>query len=220
MNRRRPWLAGVLALAFPGLGHLYLGRVRSALLWSCIDVTQGVRNRCQRLNRRDHILLISAVVADTGNFLVSTVAKISAPALAAGAVEEANAMLGREYAVRGTVVHGAGRGRVLGYPTLNIATPSDRQLPADGIYAMRIAVGAEVLAAAANLGVRPTFETSGARLLEAYLLDVTRELYGALVEARFVKRIRTEQKFSTAEELTAQIARDVCDEFEARDGRY
>src|SRR5258708_7341558 len=54
--------------------------------WSCIDVAQGVRNRCQRLNRRDHILLVSAVVADTGNFLVSTVAKISAPALSAGAV--------------------------------------------------------------------------------------------------------------------------------------
>ena len=131
-------------------------------------------------------------------------------ALAAGRVEEANAMLGREYGVRGTVVHGAGRGRGLGYPTINIATPSDRQLPADGIYAMRVAVGGELLAAAANLGVRPTFETAGSRLLEAHLLDVDRELYGKQVEARFVRRIRDELRFATADELTSQIARDVA----------
>ncbi len=130
-------------------------------------------------------------------------------ALAAGHVEEANAMLGREYGVRGTVVHGAGRGRGLGYPTINIATPSDRQLPADGIYAMRVVVGGEVLPAAANLGVRPTFETGGARLLEAFLLDVDRDLYGRQVEARFVRRIRDERKFDTIDDLRAQIAKDV-----------
>ena len=130
-------------------------------------------------------------------------------ALSDGRIADANAMLGREYAVRGTVVHGAGRGRGLGYPTINIATPSDRQLPADGIYAMRVASGDEVLAAAANLGVRPTFETSGARLLEAYLLDVDRGLYGRQVEARFVARIRDERRFASGEELHAQIAKDV-----------
>ena len=119
------------------------------------------------------------------------------------------ALLGREYGVRGTVVHGAGRGRGLGYPTINIATPSDRQLPSDGIYAMRIAVDAEVLPAAANLGVRPTFETAGARLLEAHLIDVDRELYGRLVEARFVSRLRDERRFETPDELAGQIARDV-----------
>lgn len=130
-------------------------------------------------------------------------------ALAEGEVQDANAMLGREYGVRGTVVHGAGRGRGLGYPTINIATPSDRQLPADGIYAIRVAVGDEILSAAANLGVRPTFEDAGARLLEAYLLDADRDLYGRLVEARFVRRIRDERRFGSADELTAQIARDV-----------
>ncbi len=130
-------------------------------------------------------------------------------ALAAGRIDPANAMLGREYAVRGTVVHGAGRGRGLGYPTINIATPSDRQLPADGIYAMRVVVDGEVLAAAANLGVRPTFEPAGLRMLEAFLLDVDRDVYGKLVEARFVARIRDERRFGSVEELRAQIARDV-----------
>jgi riboflavin kinase/FMN adenylyltransferase len=130
-------------------------------------------------------------------------------ALVRGDLAEANAMLGREYGVRGTVVHGAGRGRVLGYPTINIATPSDRQLPADGVYAMRIVVDDEVVAAAGNLGVRPTFEAAGARLLEAYLLDLERDLYGRQVEARFVRRIRDERKFSDADALRGQIAEDV-----------
>ena len=129
--------------------------------------------------------------------------------LAHGQIEDANAMLGREYGIRGTVVHGAGRGRGLGFPTINIATPSDRQLPGDGIYAMRVAIGGEVLPAAANLGVRPTFESSGARLLEAFLLDVDRDLYGKLVEARFVQRIRDERRFDSSDELRRQIATDV-----------
>ena len=129
--------------------------------------------------------------------------------LASGRIGDANTMLGREYAVRGTVVHGAGRGRVLGYPTINIATPSDRQLPADGIYAMRVVVDGELIPAAANLGVRPTFEIGGARLLEAYLLDIERDLYGRRVEARFVERIRDERKFASADDLTRQIERDV-----------
>lgn len=131
-------------------------------------------------------------------------------ALAAGEIEDANEMLGREYGVRGTVVHGAGRGRNLGYPTINIATPSDRQLPKDGIYAVRVALGDDILPAAANLGVRPTFEEAGPRVLEAYLLEGDYpSLYGRQVEARFVKRIRDEERFDSIEALVAQIAKDV-----------
>ena len=131
-------------------------------------------------------------------------------ALAAGQISEANVMLGREYGVRGTVVHGAGRGRGLGYPTINIATPTDRQLPRDGIYAMRVVLGGDIFPAAANLGVRPTFEQRGARVLEVYLLEAgDRDLYGRAVEARFVARIRDELRFESVEALVAQIARDV-----------
>ncbi len=131
-------------------------------------------------------------------------------ALARGDVALANAMLGREYGVTGTVVHGAGRGRGLGYPTINIATPTDRQLPKDGIYAMRVALDGETLPAAANLGVRPTFEQGGPRVLEAYLLEGgDRDLYGRAVEARFVARIRDELRFDSVDALVTQIAKDV-----------
>lgn len=129
-------------------------------------------------------------------------------ALLAGDVEGAAAFLDRPYRVNGTVVHGAKRGRALGFPTINLAVPSERLLPRDGIYAMWVRVGNEQVAAAASLGVRPTFG-GGDRTLEAYLLDWEGDAYGDRIEAAFVKRLRDELRFASAAELSEQIARDV-----------
>jgi len=129
-------------------------------------------------------------------------------ALLTGDVEGAARLLGHPYSVRGTVVHGAKRGRALGFPTINLAVPPERLLPRDGIYAMTVRVRDEQVAAAASLGVRPTFG-SGDRTLEAYLLDWRRDVYGDDIEAAFVKRLRDELRFASAAELTEQIARDV-----------
>jgi riboflavin kinase/FMN adenylyltransferase len=129
-------------------------------------------------------------------------------ALRAGEAELAAALLGRPYAVRGTVVHGERRGRGLGYPTINIETLPERLLPKDGIYAMWIDVAGGRHRAAASLGLRPTFG-SGPRRLEAFLLDFSGELYGANVRAAFVLRLRDELYFEGPEALAAQIAKDV-----------
>jgi riboflavin kinase/FMN adenylyltransferase len=129
-------------------------------------------------------------------------------ALLAGDVESATSLLGRPYSVRGTVVHGAKRGRALGFPTINLAVPPERLLPRDGIYAMSVRVRDEDVAAAASLGVRPTFG-GGDRTLEAYLLDWEGDVYGDKIEAAFVKRLRDELRFASAADLSAQIARDV-----------
>lgn len=131
-------------------------------------------------------------------------------ALLAGDVENAARMLGRAYEVRGTVVHGAKRGRALGFPTINLAVPTERLLPRDGIYAMSVRVGDTQVAAAASLGVRPTFG-GGDRTLEAYLLDWEGDVYGETIEAAFIKRLRDELRFASASELSEQIARDVED---------
>lgn len=128
--------------------------------------------------------------------------------LRAGEVAAAADLLGRLYDVPGTVVHGEQRGRGLGYPTLNLETPPDRLLPADGIYAMWIEREGERHPAAASLGVRPTFG-GGARRLEAYLLDFEGDLYGARVRGSFVERLRGEQHFADARALAEQIGRDV-----------
>lgn len=131
-------------------------------------------------------------------------------ALLAGDVESAARLLGRPYAVSGTVVHGAKRGRALGFPTVNLAVPTQRLLPRDGIYAMTVRVRDTDVAAAASLGVRPTFG-SGDRTLEAYLLDWGGDVYGDRIVAAFIKRLRDELRFASAAELSDQIARDVED---------
>ena len=129
-------------------------------------------------------------------------------ALLAGDVENAARLLGRPYSVRGTVVQRAKRGRALGFPTINLAIPPERLLPRDGIYAMSVHVRDQEVAAAASLGVRPTFG-GGDRTLEAYLLDWEGDVYGDKIEAAFVKRVRDELRFASSAELSAQIARDV-----------
>jgi riboflavin kinase/FMN adenylyltransferase len=128
--------------------------------------------------------------------------------LLAGGVEAAARLLGRPFSVRGRVVHGAKRGRALGFPTINLALPTQRLLPRDGIYAVWAEMGEGRFKAAATLGVRPTFG-GGERVLEAYLLDFSGELYGDEVEVAFVKRLRDEIAFASPAELSAQIARDV-----------
>jgi riboflavin kinase/FMN adenylyltransferase len=128
--------------------------------------------------------------------------------LLAGDVETAARLLGRPYSIRGRVVHGAKRGRALGFPTINLALPKERLLPRDGIYAMWAEMGEGRFKAAASLGVRPTFG-GGERVLEAFLLDFSGDVYGEEVEVAFVKRLRDEIAFASPAELSAQIARDV-----------
>src|ERR1700694_2931209 len=109
--------------------------------------------------------------------------------LLAGDVEAASRLLGRPYSVRGRVVHGAKRGRALGFPTIHLALPRERLLPRDGSYAVWAEMGEGRFKAAASLGVRPTFG-GGERVLEAYLLDFSVELYGEGWEVAFVRRLR------------------------------
>lgn len=129
-------------------------------------------------------------------------------ALVAGEVAEATRLLGRPYSVSGVVEHGDKRGRALGFPTINLSVSSNRLLPRDGIYAVWARVNGDRIAAAASLGVRPTFG-AGERRLEAFLLDWNGDLYGDRVGIEFVKRLRDELRFASAAELSAQIAKDV-----------
>ncbi len=150
-------------------------------------------------------VVIATPVMEAGEVVSSTRIR---NALLAGDVTSAARLLGRPYNVTGTVVHGAKRGRALGFPTINLAVPPERLLPRDGIYAMTVRVRDQEVVAAASLGVRPTFD-SGDRRLEAYLLDWEGDVYGDTIAAAFIERLRDELRFASAEELTEQIARDV-----------
>jgi riboflavin kinase/FMN adenylyltransferase len=128
-----------------------------------------------------------------------------------GNVAEAANLLGRNYAVRGAVVRGDGRGRELGVPTANIEPEFARKLvPANGVYVVRVVLpGGEKPFGMLNIGVRPTFEAAlGRRAMEAHLFDFDGDLYGQSVEVQFLKRLRDEQKFSSAQELVSQLQKD------------
>lgn len=131
--------------------------------------------------------------------------------LAAGDLPAAERLLGRPYRVVGTVVGGDRRGTALGYPTANLRVGPDRLLPRDGIYAALVEVNGARHAAAASLGVRPTFGSGLARRLEAFLLDYSGDLYGATVRLTFVKRLRDERRFDSPAALVAQIDQDVAE---------
>ena len=127
--------------------------------------------------------------------------------VAAGDVAEVVQLLGRQYNLDGVVVPGDQRGRELGFPTANLQTNKE-QLPAPGVYAVKVRHGSQEYGGVANLGHRPTFG-GGSSTIEAHLLDFTGQLYDQNLRIYFVERLRGEQKFSSAEELINAIAADV-----------
>ncbi|MCZ7545625.1 MAG: bifunctional riboflavin kinase/FAD synthetase [Anaerolineae bacterium] len=131
-------------------------------------------------------------------------------ALRAGEVEKAARFLGRPYRVAGVVAKGARRGHAIGFPTANLDVWAEQLIPATGVYAGWAWVGARRVAAATNVGVRPTFEEDARQTVEAHLLDFTGELYDQNVAFDFVGRLRGEQRFDGIEALRQQIAKDVA----------
>ena len=127
-------------------------------------------------------------------------------ALAEADVETAARLLGHRWFVRGEVVHGDKRGRLLGYPTANMILPKETTL-AHGIYAVRMAVDGVVHDGVASFGRRPTFD-DGAPRLETFLFDFSGDLYGKTVDVEFCGFIRGEEKFESVEALIARMDGD------------
>jgi riboflavin kinase/FMN adenylyltransferase len=127
--------------------------------------------------------------------------------LAAGDLAAAARLLGRPYAIAGTVVRGQRLGRQLGYPTANIRLGG--KMPAlGGIFATRVhAVGAHPIPSVSSLGTRPTVDGTE-RLLEAHLFDFDGDLYGRRIEVEFVAKLRDELRFDDLDALTQQMHRD------------
>ncbi|GAB4244182.1 MAG: bifunctional riboflavin kinase/FAD synthetase [Ekhidna sp.] len=129
-------------------------------------------------------------------------------ALSEGKVEYANALLGRNYQLRGTVVHGNKTGRSIGFPTANIQlNESYKLLPADGAYAAYVTVERQQVKAMLNIGFKPTVDGTG-RTIEAHLFNFAADIYGKTVEVSFVKSLRKEMKFDSLDQLKGQLALD------------
>ncbi|MGQ9496895.1 MAG: bifunctional riboflavin kinase/FAD synthetase [Desulfotomaculales bacterium] len=126
-----------------------------------------------------------------------------------GNVEEAASLLGYSPFVEGTVVTGDSRGSRLGFPTANLRCPEEVLIPANGVYAVHVRVGRQTFLGVANIGTRPTFAGDGERLIEVHILDFSGDIYGHELRVVFVKRLRGERAFGSADELVAQIRRDI-----------
>jgi riboflavin kinase/FMN adenylyltransferase len=124
----------------------------------------------------------------------------------AGEVDTAARLLGAPFQIRGEVVSGDRRGRELGFPTANVIPDEALVCPGHGIYAARAHDGL----AAVSVGVRPTFGTGRAVLVEAYLLDQNVDLYGQTLKIDFIARLRGERRFDSVDTLIEQMHRDVA----------
>jgi riboflavin kinase/FMN adenylyltransferase len=156
------------------------------------------------------VTIIPEVTVDEGDVNSTRIRRL----LSDGLPEIAARMLGRPYAVRGTVVRGDERGRTLGFPTANL-DPESEVLPAPGVYAgtLRLLDDGDppanaLLPVVMNVGHRPTFKQGAAVLAEAHVLDWSGDLYGRRVELSFPIRLREERRFAGVEALREQIAAD------------
>jgi len=135
-------------------------------------------------------------------------------AIAKGDFAKATEMLGREYTILGTVVHGDNLGKKIGFATANLSAHSE-QFPPNGVYAAEAKIDNQVYRGVINLGVRPTVSGGKSeRVLEIHLFDFDRDLYGRDIEVRFLRFLRSEKKFANLDALVEQIRRD-CNEARA-----
>lgn len=148
---------------------------------------------------------VSPVLTKDGEPVSSTLVR---RALAAGELERVRTLLGRAYSVSGTVVAGDARGRLLGFPTLNVALPESRKLlPPDGVYAVQVEGSRGRFDGMMNLGGRPTFGDER-RSIEVHLFDAAGDFYGDRVDVAFVARLRDTMRFSGPDALVAQLRLD------------
>ncbi len=131
-------------------------------------------------------------------------------ALQGGDLETARSMLGRDYSMSGKVIRGLGLGKNLGFPTANVNL-NRRLTPVDGIFAARVSGLAEgLLDGVASVGTRPT--VGGVKpLLEVFVFDFDRDIYGEYITVHFIERLREERKFSDVDSMVAQMHVDVVD---------
>ena len=148
------------------------------------------------------------MAASRPSLMVTARTRIRA-AVRTGHLDDAGQMLGRTFAIEGTVVEGDRHGRELGFPTANLDT-NGLALPPNGVYAAHARLGQATHRSVLNIGLRPTLANPEPTLqVEAHLLDFDADLYGQAMEIELVERLRDEQRFGSTDELAAQISRDI-----------
>jgi riboflavin kinase/FMN adenylyltransferase len=129
-------------------------------------------------------------------------------ALLNGVIKKANEFLGYAYSLYGTVTQGNQMGRTIGFPTANLLPDEkDKLIPANGVYAVWVEIGAEKFKGMMNIGYRPTVDGKN-RTIEVHILDFNASIYGERVRLSFIEKIRDEQKFESLDALKTQLHKD------------
>jgi riboflavin kinase/FMN adenylyltransferase len=189
-----------------------LGHTASPLAGICIgegwafgNQRRGNINLLRQLGHEKKFFTCEVPPVRIGDMVISsTMIRL---ALSEGRLADVTQLLGREHAITGPVLRGAGLGRSIGFPTANLSTVH-LQLPPDGVYAVEVLVGGKSHLGVANLGVRPTVDQSRTHLLEIHLFDFEGDLYGQEIEVRLKNFLRPEKRFDSVDLLKSQIARD------------
>ncbi|UWI83346.1 riboflavin biosynthesis protein RibF [Wolbachia endosymbiont of Howardula sp.] len=126
-----------------------------------------------------------------------------------GEIDIANKLLGRPYQISGIVMKGACRGRIIGFPTINIAIQEEMIKPKFGTYYAKVIYCNHSLYGVVNVGMRPTCQDLTAPIIEMHILDFNQNIYNDTVYIQFLKFIRSEKKFSALDQLIQQIQDDI-----------
>jgi riboflavin kinase/FMN adenylyltransferase len=175
--------------------------------WSFGKDRRGNLDVLKELGGRFHFDVVGIPPVKVNGAVVSSTA--IRQAVEKGDFATAAIMLGREYTILGTVKAGEKLGKKLGYPTANLSAHSE-QFPPNGVYLAEAWIQGVLYHGVVNLGYRPTVSGGRSeRVLEIYVLDFNRDIYGENVEVRFVRYLRPERKFDNLEALVRQIDADV-----------
>jgi riboflavin kinase / FMN adenylyltransferase len=175
--------------------------------WSFGKDRRGNLKLLKELGEKFHFDVVGIPPVKVNGIVVSSTAVRQA--VEKGDFATAAAMLGREYAILGTVKSGDKLGKKLGYPTANLSAHSE-QFPPNGVYLAEARIGGVLHHGVVNLGFRPTVSSGKSeRVLEIHLLDFDRDIYGEDVEVRFMRYLRPEKKFENIDALVRQIEADV-----------
>lgn len=174
---------------------------------------KGASGDCNDLTRLLSLHGARAVIADEITLGARTVSSsLIRRLLTEGDIVEANRLLVRPYSLSGVVSHGDGRGKALGFPTLNTALAPERVIPRLGVYRSEVVIDGVAYRALTNVGRCPTLGERAAHA-ETHLLNFSGAIYGEKINVSLFEFLRDEMIFENAESLKAQIARDIAAAF-------
>ena len=160
-----------------------------------------LREKCKQKNIVCNIIDFE----EQGNSKISS-SRLRA-ALKAGEIPSLNEMLGHNFALEGKVIHGHKLGRKIGFPTANLDIKEEQILPR-GVFAVWVYLGTKKYKGICNIGLRPTVIINGAPSVEIHIFDFNKDIYGRILKAEFVQKIRAEKRFNGLGELIQQINED------------